>query len=152
VAFAAEHGVPFEQILEARLSEHLQDLPSRYRDLATEVLMELPERWDSHAVWTMKADALPEGPDHQYAGARLLNKPDSDHSIQVWEIVLCPERLDGLSDAAVRGVIVHEFAHVASGLPTDPAVRNEMLCENRADNIAKWWGFEDDLKALGVVY
>lgn len=152
MAFAAEHGVPFDQIFDARLSEHFHDLPSRYRDLATEVLPQLPEGWDSHAVWEMKAGPMPEGPDRQYAGTRLIHEPDSDSFIQVWEIILHPEMLDGLTDSEVRGVIVHEFAHVASALPTDPAVRNDMLCENRADNIAKWWGFEDDLKALGVVY
>jgi hypothetical protein len=47
-----------------------------------------------------------------------------------------------MSDEQITNVIAHEFAHVASGLPTDPKVRNTSLCEDRANQIMRWWGFQ----------
>lgn len=154
-AFAAEHAVTYAAQVEAWKQSHLHELPDRYGRLAMVVALALPDGWDSHAVWTMKVGVIKDAFDTIYAGSQLVNGPGSDDEgdgfIQVWEITLCLGHLDRFSDAAVRGVIVHELAHVASALPSDPQRRNTELCENRADNIAKWWGFVDDLSAVGVV-
>ena len=158
-AFAHEHRAEFDAVLERHEEQTgIAALPPRYRRLAEEVWLALPDGWDSHAVWSVRVEDIASAVDHFYAGSSLLHGPHADDGsdprdgfVQIWEVVLCSPRLDRLSDAAVRGVIVHEFGHVASALPTKPQWRNDELCENRADNIAKWWGFLSDLEALGVV-
>jgi hypothetical protein len=83
--------------------------------------------------------------DHLLAGSKLLLE---EEDTQECHIKLCANRLARLSDPAVRGVIVHEFAHVALALPTDPRERHDALMENRADALAGWWGFSEELQAL----
>jgi hypothetical protein len=150
--FAKEHGADSGEFIRLRFNEHLHCLSERYKRLVTEVLLRLPEEWDSHADWEMREGRHevidPEGicPDKYYAGSRLF-EGDDDDVLQIWETILVADMLDGLSDQAIRGVIVHELGHIASALPTDPAIRNDSICEDRADAIAMWWGFEEELKA-----
>lgn len=156
VSFALEHECDPQELIQRHLDEHLAQLTGRYRALAADVLLKLPAQWDSHAEWEMvegniehPAEGFQQDVDHHFAGARLAEWVTEDLP-QHWVVVLCVGRLRALSDMGVRGVVVHELAHVASGLPTDPRFRNEQLSEDRADSIARWWGFEEELATLAV--
>jgi hypothetical protein len=149
VALAQTNGVLTNEILEAKMREHFGALSDRYRRLAADVLMRLPENWDSHASWFVREGDVDGAVDHLFAGSRLTHEEDLE-ALQTWEVVLSPARLAGLSDKAVHGVIAHELGHVASALETDPRGRNEEICEDRADAIATWWGFAAELDALSA--
>jgi hypothetical protein len=145
-AFACANRMNLEELIRMRLDDHLAGLSERYRLLATEVLLRLTSEWDSHAHWEMREGGIEHEVDHHLAGSRLFEWVTAGP--QHWEVVLCSAKLDHLPDPAVRGVIAHELGHVASGLPSDKAVRNDELSEDRADAIARWWGFEVELQAL----
>ena len=143
-AYAKANRIPAAAIAQARLDEHLDaSLPPRYRRLAAEVFLRLPDGWDSHAHWTMSACEIASEGDVYLAGAHRV-KGDW---LQLWEIKLVPRALDRYSDAAVRWVIAHECAHVATGLSTDPRERDADLYEDRADHLASFYGFEEDHEA-----
>ena len=151
-ALAKEYGIDPDELIQAKMQEHLSALSDRYRKLATEVVLRLPAQWDSHAVWEMReetqAGEIDGAMDHLYAGSRRVTEEESeDDLIQSWEVVLSPSGLKACSDKAVRWVIAHELGHVASALPTDPALRQDDLCEDRANQIATWWGFEQEKEA-----
>jgi hypothetical protein len=143
-AFAEEHDVPAAEVITAQLEDHLEpSLPPRYRRLAAEVLLRLPDGWDSHAHWTMGAGDIPSEVDIYEAGARRLE----GDLLQRWDVRLVPQMLDKYPDAAIRWVIAHELAHVATGLPSDPLECDDALCEDRADHLAALWGFQEDRDA-----
>jgi hypothetical protein len=145
--FAEEHGVPASAIERAQVDDHFEaSLMGRYRSLAIEVFLRLPDGWDSHAHWTMCAGEITHIVDVYLGGARRLKAEPGDP--QLWEIRLVQQTLDRYSDAAVRWVIAHEFAHVATGLPTDPRERDDALCEDRADHLAALWGFQKEQDAF----
>jgi hypothetical protein len=157
---ATEWEVPAEELIAAKMADALGGLSARFRRLIAQVLLRLPASWDSHACWEIKEEEtdvhteiekVPESlrsiVDHLYAGARQLPLADREDFIQEWEMVLTP-RLAQLSDPAACWVIAHEFGHVASALPTDTNTRNEDLCEDRADAIASWWGFDEERRAF----
>jgi len=143
-SLARKEGIDLDELIQIEMRDCLGTLSDRYRRLATEVLLRLPSNWDSHAVWEMREETDAgkiNGIDDLYAGSRQMAEAEAeDSSTQSWKIVLCPSRLNALTDIAVSWVIVHELGHVASALPTDPAFRQEALCEDRADNIELWWG------------
>ena len=143
-AYAKANGVPAAAIAQARLDDHFDaSLPPRYRRLAAEVFLRLPDGWDSHAHWTISAGEIPSKVDLHLAGVHRL-KGDW---LQLWEIKLVPQALDRYSDAAVRWVIAHQCARVATGLPTEPRECDSDLCEDRADHLAALYGFEKDHEA-----
>jgi hypothetical protein len=150
---AKESGANLGELIDLRFNEHLGTLSERYKRLATKVLLRLPENWDNHANWEMREgrqnDIVQGGLcfDKYQAGAQMFENDDDDSS-QTWEIILVTDALDGLSDEAVCGVIVHELGHVASGIPSDYGVRHEEVSEDRANTIAEWWGFERELTTL----
>jgi hypothetical protein len=129
--------------LEAQGHEHVAKLPlGRYRDLVEHVWLQLPDGWDSHVShWDVAADEIPSDVDTYLAGARLVSEDDEEQG-QEWSIVLCTTRLDPLSNDDVISIIAHEFAHVATGLPTDPRIRNTTLHEDRANFMTRVWGFQ----------
>ena len=86
--------------------------------------------------------------DKYQAAARMLESDEDEESLQEWEIILVTDALDRLSDQAVCGVMVHEFGHVASGIPSTYGVQHQEVSEDRANAIAKWWGFEAELATL----
>ena len=145
-AFADEQSAPVAEVISALLNDHLEpSLPPRYRHLAADVVLRLPEGWDSHAHWTMCAGDISATHDVHQAGVRLLEQERGD--LQLWEVRLVPAALDGYSDAAIQWVIAHELAHVSSGLPTDKHQRDDVLCEDRADHLATLWGFQPERAA-----
>ncbi len=149
--FAAEHGEAWETAVARWLEDYgVHQLPDRYRWLVTEVILRLPEGWSSHCSCTIRMAGEGEVVREHYAEARLSSDADETCWRQAWEVVLNAAALNELTDAAIRGCIAHELAHVGSALLPTPEKYN--LHENRADNIAKWWGFEEDLKVLGVVW
>ena len=123
--FAFANHVDYQKLLTAKRQEWFVDLPDRYARLAEDVVLSLPEEWDNHATWEIgiadaewlasfgRVDAA-----DTYAGARRVETDDNEEGSdsQLWEVKLCPERIDGLSDAACRYLIAHELGHVASGL------------------------------------
>jgi hypothetical protein len=143
---ARRAGVPAWIVIERRTEEHLGKLSPRYRGLAERVLLKLPEDWDSHvSQWEMFEDEDVDAVDpHYYARARLL-AADGDAG-QQWDVRLCTSRLATLPDDAVCGVIAHELAHVASALPHGSG-RSIAMGEDRANAIARWWGFGRELDA-----
>jgi hypothetical protein len=154
-AFAEEHGIPVAELVRAQVNDHLEGslsredpavVPPRYCRLVAEVFLRLPEGWDSHAHWMLVAANIESGVDVLLAGARLLEAESGD--LQLWEVQLDPTRLERFSDAAVRWVIAHELAHVASGLPTDKHRRDDVLGEDRADHFATLWGFQEERDAF----
>ena len=69
----------------------------------------------------------------------------------MWELWLYPPHLDRLSDAACRAVMAHEFAHVASGLPSGIIkIRGKRYSESKdaTDMIVLEWGFSEECQAL----
>ena len=152
-AFARENVVDPSELIQMQMRECLINLSPRYRRLATEVILRLPAEWDSHAVWEMREEErygeIDSVVDRLYAGSRLKPEEESTlESLQSWEVVISPSRLNALSDVAVSWIIVHELAHVASALPTDPKIRLDDISEDRADNIALWWGFKKEREAF----
>jgi hypothetical protein len=143
---ARRAGVPARQLIHVRTQEHLATLPARYRRLAQRVLLQLPDDWDSHiALWQMiEGDTGDTGDQHYYASTRLIATDEG--AGQQWDVRLSTARLDPLPDQAVCGVIAHELAHVASALPHGPG-RCIGICEDRANAIARWWGFGRELDA-----
>ena len=140
--YARENGLTPANLIAVRGHEHFSQLPDRYRRLVESVWLDLPNDWDNHVGhFEVLAGAITASvEDEHLAGARL--ESDDDETGQRWTIMLVTTRLDECSEAEVRATIAHEFAHVASGLPTDPRFRNDALCEDRANAIMAWWGFE----------
>jgi hypothetical protein len=142
-AFAEEHGLPAAEFAQAKVDEHLErSLPRRYRRLAAEVVLRLPDGWDSHVNWTICADDPTSGFDTLLAGVRRLEVKTGGR--QGWKILLVPQSLDRYSDSAVRWVIARELAQVTSGLQADPRGREDELLEDRAGQMADLWGFRGE--------
>ena len=148
------------------------DLSERMRRLCREVLDRIPPGFDENRTISIEeSDEIPTPPGGGtgYASAGReeegesfpFEMPPGVEPEQIWVVRLYRRNLDTLSDAAVRWVIVHELAHVASGLRTgsivvggvpvtqtapgqyEPAPSKETL-EDTADRIALQWGFSDE--------
>jgi hypothetical protein len=153
---AKEQGMNSKELIRHRFATHLYCLSQRYKRLATKVLLRLPDEWDSHtANWEMREgreDEIIQGGIRidKYQGAARLLEPEEDdeESLQEWEIILVADALNRLSDQAVCGVIVHEFGHVASGIPSSYGFHHQRVSEDRANTFAKLWGFEAELATL----
>jgi hypothetical protein len=137
-AFANEQNVPLAGLLQARIAEHCDSsLPLRYRNLATDVYLRLPDGWDSQRTWRIIAD-LDMVDDISLASARVLD--DQQAVVPRWEIRLHCERLGRFSPAAVAWVIVQQFVHVASSGQPQPPKRKDAVSRHHAD-VGAAWGF-----------
>src|SRR5262249_41508139 len=89
-------------------------LSGRYRALLREIFDRLPSGWDEPRTFSV---AIGGGAPGFGCALRFDEGEDTDDPMgeQLWLVTLYPALLDKLSDAAVRWVIGHELAHVASG-------------------------------------
>src|SRR5215831_11785749 len=90
---AKEHGANLRELIDLRFNEHLYTLSERYKRLATEVLLRLPDNWDDHANWEMREgrqdEIVREGLCiDKYQAAAQMFESDDDDSSQTWEIIL----------------------------------------------------------------
>ncbi len=155
----------FDEILALWMGNRLSPtLPERYRKLASELVLGLPDDWDRDAVWNI--DSSEDESPHSYGSALRIEDEEGDLG-QYWEVTLFPALLDRLSDPACRWVIAHELAHVASGIPSGSVViggkpytrikgtpdryqeaPSKTVNEDAADEIAMGWGFSGELQAF----
>ncbi len=165
IVIAENLGVDPAEYLRTWLGCHIDsDLPDRYQRLVTDVVLRLPEGWDVHAEWFVTVNW--ENSRHGYGSVLRLEEGEPD-TFQGWVVELYPALLDWISDAACRWVIAHEFAHVASGIPTGSMViegkkytrikgtvdqyqktPSNHVSEDATDSIALGWGFSSDLQAF----
>ena len=145
----------YNALIDYRLGSALSLLSERYRQLAIEVLLRLPENWDSHVSdWAVTEGTQDDIPDYsgiridRFLACALMLDPEEEEDFQEWHIILATDALHNLSDAAVRAVIVHEFGHIACGIPPAYGVYHESVSDDRADTMAGWWGFGPELEKL----
>ena len=108
----------FDAVMKQKRLAWFRDLPERYRRLAEEVVMRLPDGWDSHCDWEIVAGEIREEVDDFYAGARRVDPGDTDSGFQQWIVTLCPSL-----DSAARGISDCNYELNPanySGQPDDP--------------------------------
>jgi hypothetical protein len=137
-------------------------VPERYKRIAMEVALSLPEGWDDRAEWDVEVGS----DEHPRCYASTLAEEEAaGETCTPYVIKIYPLMMDRLSESACRWVFAHEFAHIASkirmgsivvdGKPYTRTHGNEYkeapsrnVHEDAADKIALDWGFDRELMSF----